>query len=232
VLCGSLLTGCAGNGTPAPDDTGETRPSPLSIEYEMNSGPGEWKTGELEAGASLAFTGDGYRMTAGTWPLVSPDVDTRAVDLDPVAIDATFQPVSGTGLYGVACAVTAHDAYIFVVGVRADGLPYYGIAHLLDGVARVLRDSDSPGSTPAAQILPASGPAEVTADCRSSPQSEAALLGLTVGNIQLLTIEASQGPPTGQVGLVALSRVPGASLVVDVGAVTVRGPSSGGSTPS
>lgn len=188
----------------------------------MSSHPTTWETGPVSDSATLEFTDEHYRMTAGGWPLLSPSMDERAVDLDPVSVEATFEPVSGEGLYGVACAVTSEASYVFVVGRQESGQPYYAIAMLTqDGTAEVLRDSGAPGSLDPAQVVSRARTAPIEGRCRSGDEPGAAVLELLVGGEPVIAAEVFHGEPEGQVGLVALSRSAD-ELVVDVEDVTIR----------
>ena len=224
TLLALLVGGCAPAGE---GDELDGELERVSISHRMTMEPEAWRTGPVTGGGRLEFVPTGYRMTAGGWPLVSPSQDPAAVDLDPVIVEARLSKVHGSGLYGVACGVTASSAYVFVVGEQADGEPYYGIALLEDGSARVLGDSNAQGRAPAEEVLPERlrGTAvTVQARCSSGGSSGPARLRLAVGGEQLLDIEAPDGEPTGQVGLVALSRIAD-DLVVDVDRVSVRSPS-------
>ncbi|WP_461022317.1 hypothetical protein [Thalassiella azotivora] len=218
VAVASLLAGCAA----ASDD----EPEPVAgvtLQHVMAEEPPSWQTGLLEAGARLQYVDGAYRMTATGWPLVSPNQDRRAVDLDPVVVDAGLRLVSGTGLYGVACGVTEDSAYVFVVGSQPGGTPYYGVATLRDGVARVLQDSST---SPTAPPGPQAGPGTVTrvgGRCSAGDEPGTAVLQMAVDGREVLTVEADEGEPRGQVGLVALSRSE-QPLVVDVLDVGIAGP--------
>lgn len=220
-LTGALMMLAACTGSPGDGGLAGTAGT-VSRHQEMSTKPSTWQATTLPGGGRLEFVRTGYRMTARGWPVVSPSQDPDALDLDPVRVEATFERISGAGLSGVACAVTEQGAYVFVVGSQEDGRPYYGIALLKDGRARVLRDSADSGSAPAEEVLAPGVEARVGAHCRSGEKSGTAMLGMTVDGQQLLDIEVTDGEPVGQVGLVALSRTT-AELVVDVREVTIIG---------
>ena len=195
----------------------------LAINDSMSGSNGHWDTGEFGATARLEFVDGVYRMTAGGWPLISPSKDIRAAGLDPVSIEAAFGRVVGTGLFGVACAITGTTAYVFVIGAQTDGTPYYGIAWLDGGFAHSLRDSTVSDDPPAAEIWQSGRSSTVKAHCERGAGVDQAVLELSVDGQRVVEARAANGAPTGQVGLVAVSRSQDA-LVVDVHSVTVRSP--------
>ena len=195
----------------------------VTIDDSMTGSNDHWDTGEFGPTARLEFVDGVYRMTAGGWPLISPSKDVRAVGLDPVSIEAAFGRVVGTGLFGVACAITGTTAYLFVVGSQTDGTPYYGIALLEGGFARSLRDSTVSDDPPAAEIWQPGRSSTVKAHCERGAGLDQAVLELSVDGQRVVQAQSANGAPTGQVGLVAVSRSQDA-FVVDVHRVTVRSP--------
>lgn len=230
ALVASCVAGCSGSGAREPMGEGTSADSvqppsgsvSLAINDSMADSHEHWDTGEFGSTARLEFVDGVYRMTAGGWPLISPSKDTRTFGLDPVSIEAAFGQVVGTGLYGVACGITGVTAYLFVVGSQTDGTPYYGIALLEGGYARSLYDSTVNDHPPAADIWQPGSRSTVAAQCERGSGVDQALLELSVDGQKVAQAQSSNGVPTGQVGLVAVSRSEDAPLVVDVRSVTVR----------
>jgi hypothetical protein len=137
---------------------GQGSPISKSVRDPLRSSSGGFQAGDLGHGAGLEYTGDAYRITNPGGPLYSPFQDAELAGLVDAHVSVEYQPVSGAGMAGVACAITDDKAYVFIAGARGDGEPYYGIAYLdiNERAARALRDSNLSETPDAADVVPGS----------------------------------------------------------------------------
>jgi hypothetical protein len=182
---------------------GPGSPISMSVRDPLRSSSGGFQAGDLGHGAGLEYTGDAYRITNPGGPLFSPFQDAELAGLVDAHVSVEYEPVSGAGMAGVACAITDDKAYVFIAGTRGDGEPYYGIAYLdiNERAVRALRDSNLSETPDAADVVPGSGMVEIGGSCEPGDTDDEAILTMMLDGTEVAQVRSDLGGSAGSTGL-------------------------------